>query len=74
MYPLTSSFKKPILEFIHSLAMHPGVNVKRNNLSTQLFGDFDVLMPLLNTKMKSAMETDKAVVMVLKIVNADLKD
>lgn len=74
MYPLTNSFKKPILAFIHSLENHPGISVQRNNMSTQVFGEYDVLMPLLNSKMKNAMETDKSVVMILKIVNADLKD
>ena len=48
--------------------------VRRNTMSTQIFGDFDVLMPLLNNNMKKAMETDKSVVMILKVVNADLKD
>jgi len=74
MYPLSETFKKPILAFIHSLQDHPKINVRRNNMSTQIFGEFDVLMPLLNSKMKKAMETDSSVVMILKVVNADLKD
>jgi hypothetical protein len=39
-----------------------------------VFGEFDILMPLLNNKMKKAMEMDNSVVMILKVVNADLKD
>jgi uncharacterized protein YqgV (UPF0045/DUF77 family) len=74
MYPLTKSFKKPILAFIHSLQENPGITVQRNNMSTQVFGEFDILMPLLNNKMKKAMEMDNSVVMILKVVNADLKD
>jgi uncharacterized protein YqgV (UPF0045/DUF77 family) len=74
MYPLTESFKPPILAFIHSLQSNPEITVIRNNMSTQIFGEFDVLMPLLNSNMKTAMETDKSVVMILKVVNADLKD
>jgi uncharacterized protein YqgV (UPF0045/DUF77 family) len=74
MYPLTKSFKAPILAFIHSLQEHPEISIRRNNMSTQVFGEFDVLMPLLNNKMKKAMETDQSVVMILKVVNADLKD
>jgi uncharacterized protein YqgV (UPF0045/DUF77 family) len=74
MYPLSETFKAPIIAFIHSLQENPGITVHRNNMSTQVFGEFDILMPLLNSKMKNAMETDKSVVMILKVVNADLKD
>ena len=74
MYPLAETFKQPILAFIHSLEANPEIFVRRNNMSTQIFGEFEVLMPLLNNNMKKAMETDKSVVMILKVVNADLKD
>jgi len=74
MYPLAETFKQPILAFIHSLEANPEIFVRRNNMSTQIFGEFDVLMPLLNNNMKKAMESDKSVVMILKVVNADLKD
>ena len=74
MYPLAETFKKPILAFIHALQSNPEIVVRRNTMSTQIFGDFDVLMPLLNSNMKKAMETDKSVVMILKVVNSDLQD
>lgn len=74
MYPLAETFKQPILAFIHALQANPDLFVRRNNMSTQIFGDFDVLMPLLNNNMKKAMESDKSVVMIIKVVNADLKD
>ena len=74
MYPLAETFKQPILAFIHALQANPEIVVRRNTMSTQIFGDFDVLMPLLNSNMKKAMETDKSVVMILKVVNSDLKD
>ena len=74
MYPLAETFKQPILAFIHSLQANPEIVIRRNTMSTQIFGEFDVLMPLLNKNMKKAMEMDKSVVMILKVVNADLKD
>jgi hypothetical protein len=74
MYPLAETFKQPILAFIHALQANPELVVRRNTMSTQIFGDFDVLMPLLNSNMKKAMETDKSVVMILKVVNSDLQD
>lgn len=74
MYPLREDFKNPILTFIHALEKHPEIRIKRNTMSTQLFGDFDVLMPLLNSEMKKAMEADNSVIMVMKVVNSDLYD
>ena len=65
MYPLAKDFKQPILAFIQSLQTNPEIDVRRNTMSTQIFGEFDVLMPLLNNNMKKAMETDKSVVMIL---------
>jgi uncharacterized protein YqgV (UPF0045/DUF77 family) len=74
MYPLTQSFKPPILEFIHSLEGLDGIAVKRNTMSTQIFGEYGLVMDVLKDKIEKAMQTDPSVVMVMKMVNSDLEN
>lgn len=74
MYPLNQDFKPPILAFIHSLEGHPDISVKRNTMSTQIFGDFKKVMPVLNDKMYDAMQKEPSVIMVIKLVNSDLEN
>jgi hypothetical protein len=43
-------------------------------MSTQVFGDYDEIMATLTREMKRSFEEEKAVVMVLKIINMDLSE
>ena len=40
LYPLTEQFVEPILAFIKKLEDNPKLNISRNNLSTQIFGEY----------------------------------
>jgi uncharacterized protein YqgV (UPF0045/DUF77 family) len=74
MYPLDQSYGTPILKFIQRLRAHEKLEVKTNTMSTQLFGEYDDLMAALTQEMKTTLEDEKhTTIMVLKIVNADLK-
>jgi uncharacterized protein YqgV (UPF0045/DUF77 family) len=74
MYPLDQSYGTPILKFVQCLRTHEKFEVKTNTMSTQLFGEYDDLMAALTQEMKTALEDEKhTTIMVLKIVNADLK-
>ena len=46
MYPLQSDYIPPIDDFLAQLNAEPSVEVKTNRMSTQLFGDHDVVMDL----------------------------
>ena len=72
MYPLDNQYGTSILNFIQRLKMHPELTVQSNNMSTQIFGDYDHLMAALTLEMKTSFEEEKAVVMVMKAVNLDL--
>lgn len=72
MYPLLPDYGISILKFIAKLKEHSGLRVKSNTMSTQIFGEYDYLMGVLNREMKAALQSEDAVVMVLKIVNLDL--
>ncbi len=73
MYPLRRDYGTPILQFIDRLKRHPELQVQVNTISTQVFGPYDKLMAALSQEMKTAFERDGETVMVLKILNIDLR-
>lgn len=73
LYPLTAHFGTPILQFIERLKTHPELTVKSNTMSTQIFGEYEVVMDILKTEIGTAFLADETVVLVMKIVNADLR-
>ena len=73
MYPLDKDFKTPILNYISRLKSYNDIEVHGNTMSTQLFGNYDRLMEILITENKRAMENHPAMVIVFKLVNADLR-
>ena len=72
MYPLDAQYGTPILKFINRLRQYEGLTVRTNNMSTQIFGDYDLLMDSLKAEMKHSFEEEETVVMVMKVVNLDL--
>lgn len=71
--PLTDDFEEPIEEFIKKLRAS-GLTVKENPLSTQVYGDYDVVMNLINTEMKFALSNVDSGLMYMKIVKTDRSD
>lgn len=72
LYPLQADFVGPITDFIHALRREPGIEIVTNQLSTQLRGEFAAVMAAVNRCTQAAMERVHPVVLVAKIVNADL--
>jgi uncharacterized protein YqgV (UPF0045/DUF77 family) len=68
MYPLQKEFEAPILAFIAELEKEPSVEVVRNELSTQVHGDYKVIMALLEQEMYSVFTEIPDSVFVLKLV------
>jgi uncharacterized protein YqgV (UPF0045/DUF77 family) len=71
-YPLADEYIVPIKDFIDRLNQHPELHVITNTMSTQVFGDFDVLMPILNTEMRDSFAKFKKMIFICKFINADL--
>jgi len=69
MYPLTNDYEKPILAFIDRLSAYDGLEVKVTDLSTQVHGDYDVLMDCMKKEMKRSFEEGGSTVMVYKVVH-----
>lgn len=68
--PLQDDFETPILNFIKKLRASD-YTVLENPLSTQIYGDYDGIMKLLTTEVKTAFEQEKNILLTMKIVKSD---
>ncbi len=68
--PLQDSYEGHIIAFINKLRAS-GQRVRENPLSTQVFGDYDVVMPLLQEEIKTAFLLMDRGLLYLKIVKGD---
>ncbi|MEX2590345.1 MAG: YkoF family thiamine/hydroxymethylpyrimidine-binding protein [Chitinophagales bacterium] len=67
LYPLSENYKDVIVEFLKSLkSKNANLRIETNGLSTQVFGEYDALMKLLQGEMKKVLEENKAV-FILKL-------
>lgn len=72
MYPLNADYKPAIKQFIRDLRNIPELELVTNQLSTQITGDFNLVMKAVNSCMRSAMEQPNRVVFVARYLNAGL--
>ncbi|MBL6644633.1 MAG: thiamine-binding protein [Flavobacteriaceae bacterium] len=70
LLPLNDEFKTSIKEFIVQLRTL-GFKVMENPMSTQVYGEYDALMPALQATIKTSFEREEAVVLNLKIIKGD---
>lgn len=73
MYPLDKDYKVFILDYIERLKSYKDIKVVCNTISTQIYGDYDRLMEIFTKENKKSMEENPAMVIVSKIINADLR-
>lgn len=68
--PLASDYAPAIKAFIMRLRSSDFV-IKETPLSTQIYGDYDALMPFLTQEIKAAFDSDSGVVLHMKMFNSD---
>ncbi len=68
MYPLQKEFETPILAFISALEKESSVEVVRNELSTQVHGNYKVIMALLEKEMFSVFTEIPDSIFVMKFI------
>lgn len=73
MYPLKENYAAPILAFIDRLKENHNIEVRVNETSTHLFGPYDQLMDLMKNELKATFEEEPTVVVVMKVINNDLR-
>ncbi len=71
--PLQDDFETPIIHFIKKLRAS-GLTILENPLSTQVYGDYDTVMDLLQAEIKGAFMDLDHVVLGMKIVKSDRSD
>ena len=72
MYPLEKKYKDHIICFIKKLRKYNTIEVISNGMSTQVFGDYDNVITIVNKEIKLAFRSKNKIVFNLKIVNSDL--
>jgi len=74
LYPLkVAGYEKPILDFIDALEKEQNIDVVRNELSTQIHGDYDIVMQLLKKEIGDVFDKLPHSVFVLKLVGNNRK-
>ncbi|EDP98477.1 hypothetical protein U8527_20960 [Kordia algicida OT-1] len=68
--PLQNDFETPIINFIKKLRASQ-YTVLENPLSTQIYGDYDGIMKLLTSEVKTAFEKENNILLTMKIVKSD---
>lgn len=69
MYPFSPDYEPPILDFINRLKQYEDVEVIVNSMSTQLFGEYDTLMGILQKEVKETFEKEGTTVMAMKLLH-----
>lgn len=69
MYPLQSDYKDHIRSFIREVQKQEKVRVKVNGISTQIFGDYEDIMSILQSPVKRELEKEMGVVFVMKLTS-----
>ena len=73
LYPLQAGYEEPILAFIASLEKEQSVDVVRNELSTQVHGEYHTIMQLLEREVLSVFDEIPHSVFVMKFVGNNRK-
>lgn len=68
LYPLNADFIPPIQSFIDRLNAHPRLRIVTNDMSTQVFGEFDDVMPAVTAEIRRSFEGNSLCVFAMKVL------
>ncbi|MBQ0730955.1 MAG: hypothetical protein KBT75_09665 [Oleispira antarctica] len=71
-YPLSEDYIPAIKDFIERLQATEGLSVLGNTMSTQVFGDYDLVMDTLKEEMRRSYEQFGKAIFVCKFIGANL--
>jgi uncharacterized protein YqgV (UPF0045/DUF77 family) len=74
LYPLADDFLPPIKDVIDRLNAKSSVEVVTNAMSTQIRGEYDEVMAVLNQEIKKTFDQHPKAVFAIKILNNPLGD
>ncbi len=73
LYPLADDYMPVVKTFIERIQGHAGITVIRTDLTTQLYGDYDLIMDLLKTEMELSWVTFGPGAFTIKYLPQDLR-
>jgi len=73
LYPLSDDYIPAIKTFIDRISSYENISVKRNDLATQIFGDYDQIMDILKVEIRHSWETHGKGIFVMKFLMDDLR-
>ena len=74
LYPLQEELIPPILDIIERLKRDPELDVVTNPMSTQIRGEYDRVMALLQAEIRTTFEALPKAIFVIKILNNPIAD
>lgn len=74
LYPLAEEFLVPIKDVIRRFNDHETIEVETNAMSTQIRGEYDAVMNVLQSEMKRTFEQVPKAVFAVRILNNPLGD
>ena len=72
MYPLDINYIPQVQNFIDRMNEHHNIVVNTNTMSTQIFGELDVVMDAIKNEISLSFLKDNKSVFVMKIINSNL--
>jgi uncharacterized protein YqgV (UPF0045/DUF77 family) len=69
MYPLSREYDAPILEFIGKLRSHQNIEVTPGETSTVIRGEYEVVMDILKSEVRTALNGSYRTAFVVKLLN-----
>jgi len=73
LYPLKDGYIPDIQSFIDRLNEYSDLYVVTNNMSTQICGDYDLVMTVLNEQMKKTFQQELKAIFACKFLNSDIR-
>ena len=71
-YPLADDYIPAIKDFIRRLHAREGLSVVGNTMSTQVFGDYDIVMDSLKDEIRRSYEQFGKAIFVCKFIDVNL--
>lgn len=73
LYPLADGYLDVIKATVERLAQANGVKVKTNGMSTQLTGEFEAIMQVMQSEILQTFQTTDKAVFVCKFLNSAIE-
>lgn len=72
LYPLADDYIPAVKDFIARISAYPAVHITRNDLSTQIAGEYDTVMDLLKVEIRHSWATWGKGALMIKFLQGDL--